>query len=158
MANAKYSSFVIIATILILTKVLFSCDNLECTLLNHAKEEVVKHYLTQTNGAGWIYKEGQFEVYHKTDFKMYLKPLFKGKTPKPEGALCTPDTKDEDLGKTGRRMVIGEYQQFEEFKKRKSPVAIGDKKVVLANKGYLNNPPKYEFDHYCPKKFPHRFS
>jgi hypothetical protein len=32
MANAKYSSFVIIATILILTKVLFSCDNLECTL------------------------------------------------------------------------------------------------------------------------------
>jgi hypothetical protein len=31
MANAKYSSFVIIATILILTKVLFSCDNLECT-------------------------------------------------------------------------------------------------------------------------------
>ena len=47
-------------------------------ILNHAKKEVVKHYLTQTNGAGWIYKEGRFQVYRKTDFKMHLKPFFYG--------------------------------------------------------------------------------
>jgi hypothetical protein len=113
-------------------------------ILNHAKEEVVKYYLTQTNGAGWIYKEEQFEAYRKTDFKMHLKPFFTGKTPNTEGALCTPDTEDEKLGATGRRMSIGEYQQFEEFKKKESPVTVGDKKVALTNKGFLNNPPKYE--------------
>lgn len=113
-------------------------------ILNHAKEEIVKHYLTQTKGAGWIYKDGQFEIYRKTDFKMHLKSFFTGKIPNTKGVLCTPDTEDAKLGATGRRMIYEEYQQFEEFKKDNSPIIIEDKKITIANKGFLNNPPKYE--------------
>ena len=76
-------------------------------ILNHAKEEVVKFYLTKTNGAGWIYNEERFEIYRKTDFKMHLKSFFKGKKPTTEGALYTPDVEDEKLGATGKRMTPG---------------------------------------------------
>jgi len=113
-------------------------------ILSHAKEEVVKHYLTQTNGVGWIYKEGEFEIYRKTDFKMHLKPFFTGKTPKTEGALFTLETEDSKLGATARRMTNEEFQRFEKFKMEKSPVIIEGKKVPLTNKGFINNPPKYE--------------
>ena len=113
-------------------------------ILNHAKEEVVKFYLTKTNGAGWIYNEERFEIYRKTDFKMHLKSFFTGKTPTTEGALFTPDVEDEKLGATGRRMTPEEFQEFNKFKSEKSPVIIGDKRVTLTNKGFINNPPKYE--------------
>ena len=115
-------------------------------ILNHTKEEVVKYYLTQTNGAGWIYKEKerQFEVYRKTDFKMHLKPFFIGKIPKTDGSLHTPDSKDEELKASGRKMTDEEYQQFLEFKENVLPVMIGDKKVSLTQKGFLTNSPKYE--------------
>ena len=121
-------------------------------ILNHAKEEVVKHYLTQTNGAGWIYKEGRFEVYRKTDFRMHLKPFFTGKTPKTEGALCTPDTEDEKLG-AGKRMTPEEFQEFEKFKDEKSPVIIGDKRIALTTKGFVNSPPKYEIGNNFSEDF-----
>ncbi len=65
-------------------------------VLNWAKDSVVEtNYLTKTEGAGWLYKDNQFDVYQKTDFKMYLKPFFKGKTPSTEGALCVPSNKSE---------------------------------------------------------------
>lgn len=121
-------------------------------ILNHVKEEVVQHYLTQTNGAGWIYKEGRFEVYRKIDFKMHLKPFFTGKTPKTEGALCTPDTDNEKLG-AGKRMTPEEFQEFEKFKTEKSPVIIGDKRITLTNKGFVNNPPKYEIGNNFSEEF-----
>jgi len=121
-------------------------------ILNHAKEEVVKHYLTQTNGAGWIYKDGRFEIYRKTDFKMHLKPFFTGKTPKTEGALFTPDTEDEKLG-AGKRMIPEEFKEFEKFKAEKSPVIIGDKRVALTNKGFINNPPIYEIGNNFSEDF-----
>lgn len=122
-------------------------------ILNHAKEEVVKHYLIQTNGAGWIYNDGKFEVYRKTDFKMHLKPFFTGKTPITEGALCTPDTEDGNLGATGRRMTVEEFQEFQNFKTEKSPVIIQDKRVALTNKGFINNPPKYEIGNNFSEDF-----
>lgn len=121
-------------------------------ILNHAKEEVVKYYLTQTNGAGWIYKEGKFEVYRKTDFRMHLKPFFTGKTPKTEGALCTPDTENEKLG-AGKRMTPDEFEKYEKFKAEKSPVIIGDKRVALTSKGFINNPPIYEIGNNFSKDF-----
>ncbi len=65
-------------------------------VLNWAKDDVVnKYYLTQTDGAGWFFKNNQFEAYQKTDFKMHLKSFFKGKTPITEGALCVPANKNE---------------------------------------------------------------
>lgn len=65
-------------------------------VLNWAKDNVVEyHYLTKTEGAGWFYKDKQFNIYQKTDFKMHLKPFFKGKTPTTEGALCVPSNKSE---------------------------------------------------------------
>jgi hypothetical protein len=112
-------------------------------ILNTAKTEVVKTYLKAT-GAGWIYKQGNFEVYRKTDFKMHLKSFFTGKTPKTEGALYVPDAKDSDLGGKGRRMSEEEYTSFTQFKEANSPVIINDKKFPLTGKGFLNTPPQYE--------------
>jgi hypothetical protein len=114
------------------------------TLLNSAKKDVVRHYLKQTDGAGWIYKDGHFEIYQKNDFKMHLKPFFTGKTPSTEGALLIPDTKDSELGGKGRRMSDEEYQEFMKFKEENSPVVINNKNVALTGKGFLNSPPKYE--------------
>ena len=120
-------------------------------MLNQAKDEVVKHYLTQTKGAGWIYieKERHFKVYQKINYKLHLgKSFFEGKTGKTEGALCTPDSKKSDLGAKGRYMTSEEYQNFLEFKEKESPVKISDQKNELKNKGYLNSPPKYDIGDY----------
>lgn len=114
-------------------------------ILNHAKEEVVKHYLIQTKNFGWILKEERFEIYRKTDFKMHLKPFFEGKTGKPEeGAVCTPNSKKSDLGAKGRYMTSDEYERFLKFKEEDTSITIEDKKIKLTNKGYLNAHPKYE--------------
>lgn len=58
-------------------------------VLNEAKKEVVKENYLKSTGVGWILKEGVFEVYRKTDFKMHLKSFFTGKTPKTEGGICS---------------------------------------------------------------------
>src|SRR5690606_40156659 len=47
-------------------------------ILNKARAEVVTKYLKKTGNFGWIYKDSDFEVYERTDFKMHLKPFFKG--------------------------------------------------------------------------------
>jgi len=120
--------------------------------LNKAKDEVVSHYLKQT-GAGWIFKDNEFEVYRKTDFKMHLKSFFTGKTPKTEGALCIPEAKDSDLGSKGRRMTESEYKLFLDFKDKNSPVEIDDKKVPLTGKGFLNSAPRYEIGDVFNKSF-----
>jgi hypothetical protein len=118
-------------------------------IFNHAKEEVIKHYLNQTKNFGWILKGGQFEIYRKTDFKMHLKPFFEGKTGKPEeGAICTPNSKKSDLGAKGRYMTSNEYEIFLNFKEESTTKTIEDKKIKLANKGYLNAPPKYDIGKY----------
>jgi hypothetical protein len=106
-------------------------------MLNHAKEEVAKHYLTQTKNFGWILKKGVFEVYRRTDFKMHLKAFFTGKTPTTEGAICTPDAKENV-----RRMNDNEYSLFLSFKE--NVISENGEKIKLDNKGFLNNPPKYE--------------
>jgi hypothetical protein len=131
------------ASVLVVTSEKNEGKNIE-EMLNKAKDKVVKSYLKQTNGVGWIYRENNFEVYQKTDFKMHLKPFFTGKTPKTEGALFTMDSKDNELGANGKKMTIEEQHEFLIFKDKMSPVMIGDKKVPLSNKGFLNNPPKYE--------------
>ncbi len=113
------------------------------TILNTAKNEVVKNHLTET-GAGWIFKNEQFEVYDKTDFKMHLKSFFTGKTPLTEGALCVPDSKDSDLGAKGRRMTEDEYKKFVVFKEAHSPIIKNDRKYPLTGKGFLNSKPKYQ--------------
>ncbi|MFN4145397.1 MAG: hypothetical protein ACK4GN_06205 [Runella sp.] len=64
------------------------------TILNAAKNKAAENYLTETANSGWILKDGQFEVYQRTDFKMALKPFFTGKTPSTEGALCVPFEKE----------------------------------------------------------------
>ncbi|MDI3505668.1 MAG: hypothetical protein PWQ81_890, partial [Bacteroidota bacterium] len=47
--------------------------------LNKAKDHVAQQYLKKTENYGWILKnDGEFEVYRKTDFKLHLKPFFKG--------------------------------------------------------------------------------
>ena len=121
--------------------------------LNQAKSEVVKNYLKQTDGAGWIYKDYEFEVYQKTDFKMHLKPFFTGKTPSTEGALLVPEAKDAELGGKGHRMTDEEYQKFLLFKETNSPVIINDKRVPLTGKGFLNSPPRYEIGEEFSEEF-----
>jgi len=64
-------------------------------VLNTAKDEVVKTYLTATNSAGWLLCNNMFEVYRKNDFKMHLKSFFTGKTPKTEGGICVLFDKKE---------------------------------------------------------------
>jgi len=64
------------------------------TILDAAKNKAVENYLVETVNRGWILKDGKFEVYQKTDFKMALKPFFTGKTPSTEGALCVPFEKE----------------------------------------------------------------
>jgi hypothetical protein len=117
-------------------------------ILNHAKEEVVKHYLSQTKNFGWILKDGQFEIYRKTDFKMHLKPFFTGKTPNTEGAICTPDAKEK--GKV-QRMNDEEYRLFLSFKK--NTTSNDGKKIKLDKKGFLNTSPKYEIGNSFSEDF-----
>lgn len=64
-------------------------------VLNTAKDEVVKTYLTATNNAGWLLRNDEFEMYRKNDFKMHLKSFFTGKTPKTEGGICIFSDKKE---------------------------------------------------------------
>lgn len=108
-------------------------------ILNHAKEEVIKHYLSQTKNFGWILKDGQFEIYRRTDFKMHLKPFFTGKTPNTEGAICTPDAKEK---KKVRLMNDEEYRLFLSF--RENTTSKDGEKIKLDKKGFINAPPKYE--------------
>jgi hypothetical protein len=95
-------------------------------VLNEAKNEVVKKYLKAT-GAGWIFKNGNFEVYRKTDFRMHLKSFFTGKTPKTEGGLCSLYDKKEITD------ILSEHQiSF-----------IQDKEnIVLSGRKYKNNDKK----------------
>jgi len=113
-------------------------------LLNQAKGIVVEKYLKKTDSVGWIYKNNQFEIYRKTDFKMHLKPFFVGKTPSIEGALLVPNAKDSDLGGKGRKMTEDEFEKFERFKSINSPYIVNEKKINLTGKGFINNAPKYE--------------
>ncbi len=113
-------------------------------LLNKARAEAVKHYLKKTGNFGWIYRLSYFEVYERTDFKMHLKPFFKGKTPKTEGALLVPDAKDSELGGKGRRMTNTEYEAFLKFKEDNAGRIESNKKLKIENKGFINNPPAYE--------------
>lgn len=117
-------------------------------ILNHAKEEVVKHYLIQTKNFGWILKDENFEIYRRTDFKMHLKPFFTGKTPETEGAICTPDAKEKE---NVRRMNETEYLLFLSFKENMT--ADDGEKIKLDKKGFLNNPPKYEIGNSFSKDF-----
>ena len=112
--------------------------------LNEAKNEVVKHYLKKTGNFGWKYTDGEFELYERTDFKMHLKPFFTGKTPKTEGALLCPDAKNEDLKGNSRRMTNDEYISFQRFKDNNSEKKIGEKKIKIEKKGFLNSAPVYE--------------
>ncbi len=66
--------------------------------LNKARTEVVTKYLKKTENFGWIYKDSNFEVYKRTDFKMHLKPFFTGKTGRPvNGALGVPEIEIDDI-------------------------------------------------------------
>jgi hypothetical protein len=62
--------------------------------LNQAKDFVTSNYLGFTKNYGWIYQNNEFKEYQKTDFKMYLKPFFVGKTGVPEGSLNMPNGED----------------------------------------------------------------
>jgi len=112
--------------------------------LNKARTEVVTKYLKKTGNFGWIYKDSDFEVYERTDFKMHLKPFFTGKTPKTEGALLIPEAKDSELGGKGRRMTASEYIVFKKFKEENASRIENNKKLKIDNKGFLNTPPSYE--------------
>lgn len=113
-------------------------------ILNNARAEVVKHYLKKTGNFGWIFKDAAFEVYERTDFKMHLKPFFTGKTPKTEGALLVPDTKDGELGGKGRRMTVSEYADFQMFKEINAGRIKNNKKLKIESKGFINSPPAYD--------------
>ena len=122
-------------------------ENVE-DILNHAKEEVVKHYLIQTKNFGWILKDENFQIYRRTDFKMHLKPFFTGKTPETEGAICTPDAKEKD---NVRRMNDYEYLLFLSFKE--NIISDDGEKIKIDKKGFLNNPPKYEIGNSFSEDF-----
>lgn len=62
--------------------------------LNKAKDFATSNYLGFTKNYGWIYQNGEFKEYQKTDFKMHLKPFFVGKTGIPEGSLNLPSGND----------------------------------------------------------------
>jgi hypothetical protein len=113
-------------------------------VLNKAREAVVGYYLKKTGNSGWILKEGAFEIYDKTDFKRHLKPFFTGKTPKTEGALMVPDTKEDEAGGKVRRMTNAEYKLFQIFKDNNTVQPGSSKKLKIENKGFMNTPPAYE--------------
>lgn len=109
-------------------------------ILNCAKEEVVKNYLTATDNSGWILKNNHYEVYRKNDFKMHLKSFFTGKTPKTEGGLCVPYVKD-DIVKILRKNNISFFKDKDNtitledryFKNYKSKKEGDVKRVVVPN-------------------------
>jgi len=121
--------------------------------LNKAKDEVVKFYLRKTDSFGWFYKDKNFEIYQKTDFKMHLKPFFLGKTPSIEGTLLIPSAKDNELGSKGRRMTDDEFLLFEKFKEKKSSDVVNGKKIKLTGKGFLNSAPEYKIGNRFSENF-----
>ena len=100
-------------------------------ILNAAKKKAVENYLTETVNSGWILKDGEFEVYQKTDFKMALKPFFTGKTPATEGALCVPFEKERI-----KKLIPAKYK-IKVSKDSKKPEK--DAPVVLILKFIENN-------------------
>ncbi len=114
-------------------------------ILNTARIKVGKEYLKKTGNFGWIYnKDSEFEIYERIDFKMHLKPFFTGKTPKTEGALLSPEAKDNEGGGRGRKMSDFEYSKFLKFKEENMGRIENNKKIKIENKGFLNSPPSYE--------------
>jgi hypothetical protein len=108
-------------------------------VLNAAKERATNAYLTKTPGYGWLYTEqGEFALYQKTDFRMHLKPFFMGKTGKPKGTVYLK--KQEDPKIRDYVLTEDELTRFEAFKKG----ALEDRKIKLADKGYLHVAPVYE--------------
>lgn len=109
-------------------------------VLNEAKDKVVTSYLTATNNAGWLLKEGKFDVYRKNDFKMHLKSFFTGKTPKTEGGVCVPFIKKDveeilqknniNFSKDKNNTITLENRFFKNYKSKKE----GDfKNIVVPN-------------------------
>lgn len=123
----------------------FENEDILVEVLNKTRIEAVSTYLRKTGNFGWVYNDNNlFEVYERTDFKMHLKPFFTGKTPKTEGALLTPESKDSDLGGKGRRMTVAEYEAFNIFKEANTGRIEKNKKLKIENKGFLNTPPAYD--------------
>ncbi|MFN3783521.1 MAG: hypothetical protein ACK4R6_06360 [Spirosomataceae bacterium] len=109
-------------------------------VLNEAKNKVVTSYLTATNNAGWLLKDGKFDVYRKNDFKMHLKSFFTGKTPKTEGGVCIPFIKKDveeilqknniNFSKDKNSTITLENRFFKKYKSKKE----GDfKNIVVPN-------------------------
>jgi hypothetical protein len=105
-------------------------------VLNKAKRKAVENYLVETNKAGWIYTNDDFDTYRRTDFKMALKPFFTGKTPSTKGALCVP------FDKAIVTKVLREYNV--EFEEKKGTVILKDLK--LSNGKDLSIPSMKEED------------
>lgn len=102
--------------------------------LNKAHNDIGKQYLRNTGNYGWLYKNGDFVLYERQDFQQALKSFFTGKTGKPQfGAL------EFSQDKRGAGQMTDE--QVESFKAFKELY----KEHKLADKGYLEAPPVYEF-------------
>lgn len=123
----------------------YESDSSLIDALNEAKSKVVAKYLHKTGNYGWIFKEETgFELYERTDFKMYLKSFFTANKPKTEGALVAPGAKDGDAVKKGRIMTERELQLFKKFKEEISEKLIDSKRIKIEDKGYLNSAPQYD--------------
>lgn len=112
--------------------------------LNIAKAEVTKEYLTKTKGVGWYYKDSEFHVYEKTDFKMHLKSFFTGKVPSTEGSLVSIDAKNSEVSTKGRKMTDEEYKKFISFKEKITKHPTTKDSIKFQNKGFINSPPFYD--------------
>lgn len=112
-------------------------EDLIIKALNDAHQEIGKSYLRNTGNWGWIYKDGQFQLYQKQDFLQALKGFFTGKTGKPKYGSLEYPKEEEKFGSKGY-MTVEQAAAFKIF-------AAENKEKKPADKGYLEEPPVYEF-------------
>jgi len=104
-------------------------------VLNKAKKIITENYLTKTENFGWYYSEEEtFKTYSRTDFKMYIKPFFKGVIGIAKGKVYFP----KDKKKAKEKDLVLNEEKFQEFNKFKEDFK------KLDDVGYLHNPPIYD--------------
>lgn len=109
-------------------------EELLVSLLNKANTKLTDYCLGHTKNYGWLYDDGKFEVYQRTDYKMFAKSFFKAIGIAKNGAISVPNKielnyqKDDKKDASTEILVYNDnYEDVHYFKVIKTKI---DKKEI----------------------------
>lgn len=83
-------------------------EELLINALNGANLKLTAHCLGFTKNYGWLYDDGKFEVYQRTDYKMFTKAFFKARGDGKNGAISIPNRVELDYQKKNKKDASSE--------------------------------------------------